>query len=78
MIPSNIRNRHVEEALDAIDREGIPDGRDSRRFTLHARGRGRGYPPKYVLSVANQVANGLVGAADAHERNRARCPRALP
>jgi hypothetical protein len=55
-IPKNINKEHVVEAIQKIDREGVPDRRESTRFNL-AYG-GKHYPPKYVISIANIFANG--------------------
>lgn len=55
-IPKNINKEHVVEAIQKIDREGVPDRRESTRFNL-AHG-GKHYPPKYVISIANIFANG--------------------
>lgn len=57
MIPWNINRVHVLKAIGEIDRNGIPKGRESKKFLLlHD---GKYYPPKYVLSVANKYANGM-------------------
>lgn len=55
-IPKNINKEHVVEAIQKIDREGIPDRRESTRFNLSYEG--KYYPPKYVISIANIFANG--------------------
>lgn len=55
MIPGLSRD-HIERALQQIDSEGVPPGRDSRKFSLIANG--RRYPPKYVLSLASFYAYG--------------------
>jgi hypothetical protein len=47
---------HIERALQQIDSEGVPPGRDSRKYSLIANG--RKYPPKYVLSLAAFYAYG--------------------
>ena len=59
MIPGNIEHHHVVAALDQIDRTGLPsERRRSRKYCLvHQQ---RHYPPKYVLSLANQFANGAI------------------
>ena len=56
MIPQNIKREHVLKALEEIDKTRIPKGRSSRKFVLVHRG--KRYPPKYVLSLANKYANG--------------------
>lgn len=55
-IPKNILREHVIEAIKRIDKEGIPEKRESTRFSLLFEG--RYYPPKYVISIANIFANG--------------------
>ncbi len=56
MIPSNIGRKHILEALGEIDSKGIPPMRKSKEF--HLLFRGKHYPPKYTLSLANKYANG--------------------
>ena len=55
-IPKNINKDHVIEAIHKIDSEGVPERRESTRFTLAHEG--KYYPPKYVISIANIFANG--------------------
>lgn len=55
MIPSNIESEHIIKAIQEIDSNGIPLGRESRKFCLSFEG--KQYPPKYVLSLANRFAN---------------------
>ncbi len=55
MIPSNIEREHIIKAIQEIDSNGIPPGRESRKFCLSFEG--KQYPPKYVLSLANKFAN---------------------
>lgn len=54
MIPSNIEREHIIKAIREIDSNGIPPGRESRKFCLIFEG--KQYPPKYVLSLANRFA----------------------
>src|SRR5262245_6273339 len=56
MIPSNISREHVLAALREIDSDGVPQGRESTKFTLVYDG--KPYPPKYVISLANKFVNG--------------------
>jgi len=56
MIQSNIEKRHVIDAMRKIDSEGFPSGRISKKFLLEFKG--KQYPPKYVISLANKFANG--------------------
>ena len=55
-IPKNINKDHVIRAIQKIDREGVPERRESTRFNLSYEG--KYYPPKYVISIANIFANG--------------------
>ena len=55
-IPKNINKDHVIKAIQKIDSEGVPERRESTRFTLAYEG--KYYPPKYVISIANIFANG--------------------
>ena len=55
-IPKNINKDHIIKAIQKIDREGVPERRESTRFNLSYEG--KYYPPKYVISIANIFANG--------------------
>jgi hypothetical protein len=57
MIPKNINRSHILKAIREIDRNGFPRSRKSRKFQLVYRG--RNYPPKYVVSLANKHASGF-------------------
>lgn len=56
MIPDNINRTHVLKALEEIERSGVPAGWDPPTYVLVYRG--RKYPPKYVVALANRFANG--------------------
>lgn len=56
MIPPNIEREHIIEAVREIDSEGVPASRGSKKFLLEFEG--KRYPPKYVISLANNFANG--------------------
>jgi len=56
MIPKNITKSNVLQAISKIDREGVPDRRQSTKYLLYYRG--CDYPPKYVVALANEYANG--------------------
>ncbi len=58
MIPKNIGKEHVKKALIEIDNKGIPKSRYSRKFVLNYKG--KNYPPKYVISLANRHINGSI------------------
>ena len=55
MIPKNIRKEHVIKAIDKIRRVGFPKNRSSRKYSL--KHNDRYYPPKYVISLANNYIN---------------------
>lgn len=57
MIPKNINRNAVLKAIDRIEQEGIPKGRESKKYNL--RFNNKNYPPKYIISLANAVVNGL-------------------
>jgi len=57
MIPINITSSHIISAITAINRDGVPARRNSKRYDLLYDG--RRYPPKYVVSIANRYANGI-------------------
>jgi len=56
MIPRNITREHLLQAIEQIDREGVPARKKSHYYdVIH---NGNRYPPKYVISLANVFANG--------------------
>ncbi|MEH7036345.1 HNH endonuclease [Priestia megaterium] len=55
-IPKSINKEHIIQAIQKIDREGVPDRRESTRFNLSYEN--KNYPPKYVISIANIFVNG--------------------
>lgn len=56
MIPKNIDRDAILEAIQYIDENGVPKNRLSRTYNLIYKG--RSYPPKYLISVANRLVNG--------------------
>jgi 5-methylcytosine-specific restriction protein B len=56
LIPENITKEHLLKAIEEIDRGGIRPGRHSSTYDLIYRG--KAYPPKLVISIANKFANG--------------------
>ena len=55
-IPSNITREHLLKAIDKIDAEGLPPMGNSQYYDVaHNNKR---YPPKMIVSYANQFANG--------------------
>lgn len=57
VIPKNISKSDILDAIREIDDNGIPKGRDSKKFALIFNG--KYYPPKYVISLANRYANAV-------------------
>ncbi|NLK23572.1 MAG: AAA domain-containing protein [Clostridiales bacterium] len=55
-IPKNISKSHIIEALKYIDENGVPDKNKSTKYELVTES-GKKYPPKYVIAVANHLAN---------------------
>ncbi len=55
MIPNNITSANVIKALEQIEREGIPNNRQSTKHDLIYKG--KRFPPKFVISKANFYAN---------------------
>lgn len=55
LIPSNIEHSHILQALEEIDRNDYPENRESTGYYLHYKG--KNYPPKLVISLANKYAN---------------------
>ena len=52
----DIEREHVEQALAKIDKEGVPPREVSKKYVLiHD---GKDYPPKYVISIAHEIARG--------------------
>jgi len=49
-----ITREHIIEALKRIDNQGVPESRKSRKYNLVHNG--KKYPPKYVISVAHEIA----------------------
>jgi len=57
MIPKDISKLDVLNAIEEIDRNGIPNNRQSRKY--HLLYNGKFYPPKLVISIANKYKNGF-------------------
>jgi len=55
MIPKNITKEHIIKAIEEIENSKIPALRTSKKFLLKYNG--KAYPPKYVVSLANEYAN---------------------
>ena len=56
MIPENITKDHILKAIDKIDQEGVPRGRNSTTYNVFYNN--KTYPPKLIISYANYFANG--------------------
>jgi len=56
MVPENITREHILQAATHIDKHGYPDIR--RPTTYYVIVNGKHYPPKYIISKANEFANG--------------------
>lgn len=56
MIPKNIKNIHIEMAIEEINLQGVPPKRESKSYLVMYKG--QAYPPKYLIAIANKYANG--------------------
>lgn len=56
-IPKNISKEHLLNAIEKIDKEGVPLNADSQYYDVIYKG--KHYPPKLVVSYANFFANGI-------------------
>ena len=56
MIPLKITKDHIRQAAQQIDDEGVPKGREARKY--HVIVNGKYYPLKYIVSKAKEYANG--------------------
>lgn len=52
-----LKKRNIIDALKFIDEKGVPDHNASVKYALVS-GAGKKYPPKYVVAVADHLANG--------------------
>ena len=53
-----INEKDILEALKYIDENGVPSYNQSVKYSL-VTDDGKRYPPKYVVAVANHLANGV-------------------
>jgi 5-methylcytosine-specific restriction protein B len=53
MIPHNITRKHILQALEKIDQDGVPPNRSARGYEL--RYLEKRYPPKYVVAVNTKI-----------------------
>ena len=56
MIPKNIDRNAIIKAIDKINIDGVPDKRKAKMYNLKYND--KLYPPKYLISVANEIING--------------------
>lgn len=56
VIPKTITRQCILDAIAEIERNGIPLGRASRKFSVEYNG--RQYPAKYLVSLAHRIATG--------------------
>src|SRR5260370_22603300 len=54
MIPKTITKEHIIEAARSIDSNPVPEHREAKKFKVTVNG--QNYPPKYLISVASQMA----------------------
>src|SRR6476646_662988 len=52
----NITEKHVRQAIEMIDRDSYDRQYEATKYVLVVNG--RDYPPKHVVRLANQIANG--------------------
>lgn len=52
-----IKRGNIIEALQYIDKNGVPSYNQSTKYEL-VTDDGKRYPPKYVVAIANHLANG--------------------
>lgn len=52
-----LKKQNIIDALKFIDEKGVPDHNASVKYALVS-GDGKKYPPKYVVAVADHLANG--------------------
>jgi len=57
-VPSNITKEHIQKAIERIDNENIEKGSQSSTYDVFHKG--KRYPPKLVVSWANEFANGEI------------------
>ncbi len=55
-IPNNLTKQNVLDAIEYIEQNGVPDRNQSTKYDVVSDS-GKKYPPKYVVAVANHLAN---------------------
>ena len=53
-----IDENNIMAAIEYIDEHGVPDKNNSTQYVLVTED-GKKYPPKYVIAIANYLANGV-------------------
>lgn len=66
-----LSEQNILDALKYIDENGIPDHNQSMKYELVTED-GRKYPPKYVVAIANHIANGAIITTDTFHSVEAR------
>jgi len=56
MIPKELQSSHFMQAIQEIDKDGVPKSRESYTYDLLLNG--KKYPPKYVISIATKYLTG--------------------
>ena len=51
MISKKLKSNHINQAIDYIDKNGVPENRNSTKYDLIIHN--KKYPPKYVVSIAH-------------------------
>lgn len=67
----DVKNQDIIKALHYIDEHGVPLSNKSTKYELVTE-EGKKYPPKYVIAVANHLANGTDIATDQYNAIEAR------
>jgi len=67
----NINKENIIAALKYIDENGVPSQNQSTKYELVSEDEKK-YPPKYVVAVANHLANGVDIATDDYNANEAK------
>ena len=57
-ILSPLQETHFYGAMEIIDTQGIPTGRNSQSYDVLHKKTGRKYPPPYLIELAYKLANG--------------------
>ena len=56
MVNRQVNKKDILKALIFIDKNGVPANRRSTKYNLYHNN--KSYPPKYVLSIATNIATG--------------------